>query len=116
MVRGLALGQVGASNIRTLLWKEARVALLNGLVLGTVLALIVLTAIGTIGFVDRIVISALVEPLKDEFKLNDAQIGLLGFAYSALNIVLGVAIAGAVVGVIIGYLLLSVTILRWSTQ
>lgn len=42
MVRGLALGQVGASNIRTLLWKEARVALLNGLVLGLVLALIVL--------------------------------------------------------------------------
>jgi MFS family permease len=57
------------------------------------LSLIVLTAIGTIGFVDRIVISALVEPLKDEFKLNDAQIGLLGFAYSALNIVIGVAIA-----------------------
>ncbi|MGX7951479.1 MFS transporter [Tsuneonella sp. HG249] len=57
------------------------------------LALVVLTAIGTIGFVDRIVISALVEPLKDEFGLNDAQIGLLGFAYSALNIVLGVAIA-----------------------
>ncbi|MFH7416714.1 magnesium transporter, partial [Pseudomonas syringae group genomosp. 7] len=29
MVRGLALGQVGASNARTLLWKEVRVALLN---------------------------------------------------------------------------------------
>jgi len=37
MVRGLALGQVGASNARTLLWKELRVAALNGLVLGTVL-------------------------------------------------------------------------------
>ena len=42
MVRGLALGQVGASNIRTLLWKESRVALLNGLGLGLVLALVVL--------------------------------------------------------------------------
>lgn len=42
MVRGLALGQVSASNVRTLLWKEARVALLNGLALGLVLALIVL--------------------------------------------------------------------------
>lgn len=42
MVRGLALGQVGASNIRTLLWKEARVALLNGVVLGAMLAIIVL--------------------------------------------------------------------------
>ncbi|TWI09457.1 magnesium transporter [Aerolutibacter ruishenii] len=49
MVRGLALGQVGASNIRTLLWKEARVALLNGLVLGTVLALIVLAWFRDIG-------------------------------------------------------------------
>lgn len=36
MVRGLALGQVGASNVRTLLWKEVRVALLNGLMLGGV--------------------------------------------------------------------------------
>ncbi|WP_374558576.1 magnesium transporter [Thermomonas sp.] len=49
MVRGLALGQVGASNIRPLLWKEARVALLNGLVLGAVLALIVLAWFHSIG-------------------------------------------------------------------
>ncbi|ANY18733.1 D-galactonate transporter [Tsuneonella dongtanensis] len=57
------------------------------------LALFLLTAIGTIGFVDRIVVNALVEPLKAEFDLNDAQIGLLGFAYAALNITLGVVIA-----------------------
>ena len=56
-------------------------------------ALTILTAIGTIGFVDRIVVNALVEPLKDEFKLSDAQIGLLGFAYAALNILIGVGIA-----------------------
>src|SRR5688500_7608703 len=49
MVRGLALGQVGASNVRILLWKEARVALLNGLVLGVVLALIVLFWFQSIG-------------------------------------------------------------------
>ncbi|MCI4568725.1 magnesium transporter [Lysobacter sp. CFH 32150] len=41
MVRGLALGQVGASNVRTLLWKEMRVALMNGLSLGLVLGLVV---------------------------------------------------------------------------
>jgi magnesium transporter len=41
MVRGLALGQVGASNVRVLLWKELRVALINGIGLGTVLGLIV---------------------------------------------------------------------------
>jgi MFS family permease len=57
------------------------------------LALTLLTMIGTIGFIDRIVVNALVEPLKDEFGLSDAQIGLLGLAYSALNIVLGVGIA-----------------------
>ena len=36
MVRGLALGQVGAANVQALLWKELRVALMNGLVLGSV--------------------------------------------------------------------------------
>ncbi|RNF86527.1 magnesium transporter [Montanilutibacter psychrotolerans] len=41
MIRGLALGQVGASNVRTLLWKELRVALLNGLTLGAVLGIVV---------------------------------------------------------------------------
>ncbi len=49
--------------------------------------------IGTIGFIDRVVVNALVEPLKAEFGLSDAQIGLLGLAYSALNIVIGVGIA-----------------------
>jgi magnesium transporter len=41
MVRGLALGQIGRSNARTLLWKEIRVALINGLTLGSMLGLIV---------------------------------------------------------------------------
>ena len=41
MVRGLALGQVGASNVRVLLWKELRVAAMNGLSLGLVLGLVV---------------------------------------------------------------------------
>lgn len=34
MVRGLALGQVAASNAGILLWKEIRVALINGLLIG----------------------------------------------------------------------------------
>jgi MFS family permease len=57
------------------------------------LALILITLVGLIGFVDRIVVNALVEPLKAEFGLSDQQIGLLGFAYSGLNIVLGVVVA-----------------------
>jgi len=41
VIRGLALGQLGASNVQVLIWKEVRVAALNGLVLGLVLGLIV---------------------------------------------------------------------------
>lgn len=40
MVRGLALGQVGASNARVLLWKEVRVAVINGLLLGSIVGLV----------------------------------------------------------------------------
>jgi magnesium transporter len=49
MVRGLALGQVGASNVRVLLWKELRVALLNGVALGVVLGLVVYAWFGSAG-------------------------------------------------------------------
>ena len=42
MVRGLALGQIGASNVPALVWKEVRVALINGLALGAVLGIVVL--------------------------------------------------------------------------
>ena len=40
MVRGLALGQVGASNASLLLWKELRVALINGLLIGGFVGLV----------------------------------------------------------------------------
>ncbi|MEO5566182.1 MAG: magnesium transporter [Luteimonas sp.] len=49
MIRGLALGQVGASNVRTLLWKEIRVAMLNGLLMGSVLGVVVLVWFHNIG-------------------------------------------------------------------
>ena len=41
VVRGLALGQLGATNVQVLIWKEIRVALLNGIALGVMLGLIV---------------------------------------------------------------------------
>jgi len=41
MVRGLALGQVSAANAGVLLWKEVRVAALNGIALGLILGLAV---------------------------------------------------------------------------
>jgi magnesium transporter len=49
MVRGLALGQVSASNVRELLWKEVRVALLNGVALGAILGIIVLAWFQNVG-------------------------------------------------------------------
>ena len=42
MVRGLALGQVAASNARILLWKEIRVALINGLMIGGLVGVVAL--------------------------------------------------------------------------
>jgi magnesium transporter len=41
VIRGLALGQLGATNLNVLVWKEVRIAMLNGLALGTVLGGIV---------------------------------------------------------------------------
>ena len=49
MIRGLALGQVSATNARVLLWKEMRVAMLNGVVLGSVLGLVVLVWFRSVG-------------------------------------------------------------------
>ena len=57
------------------------------------LALAILTGIATVGFVDRIVVNVLVEPLKAEFGLTDTQVSLLGFAFAALNIGLAIVVA-----------------------
>lgn len=40
MVRGIALGQVGPSNARILLWKESRVALINGTLIGLLVGMV----------------------------------------------------------------------------
>lgn len=56
-------------------------------------ALIVLTAISTVGFIDRIVVNVLVEPVKSEFGLTDTQVSLMGVAFSILNIGAGLVIA-----------------------
>lgn len=59
-----------------------------------VLALFVLTAISTVGFIDRIIMNVLVEPIRAEFDLTDAQVGLLvGLAFAVLNVALGIVVA-----------------------
>jgi MFS family permease len=58
------------------------------------LALTLLTAIATVGFIDRIVMNVLAVPVQKEFGLSDTQVGLLtGFAFAALNVTLGIAVA-----------------------
>jgi predicted MFS family arabinose efflux permease len=57
-------------------------------------ALAVLAAISTCGFIDRIIIYVLVQPIKAEFRLSDTEIGLLiGLAFSVLNVSLGIWLA-----------------------
>src|SRR5690606_22339347 len=57
------------------------------------LALIVLLAISTVGFIDRIVVNVLVEPIKLEFGLSDTQVSLMGTAFTVLNVVVGLIVA-----------------------
>lgn len=58
------------------------------------LALILLTAISTVGFIDRIVMNVLAVPIQAEFGLSDTQVGLLtGLAFSVLNATLGIVVA-----------------------
>jgi MFS family permease len=58
------------------------------------LALTLLTAISTVGFIDRIVMNVLAVPIKAEFGLSNTQVGLLtGLAFAVLNVALGIVIA-----------------------
>jgi MFS family permease len=57
------------------------------------LALILLMAINIVGFIDRIVVNVLVEPVKGEFGLNDTQVSLMATAFTVLNIGAGLIIA-----------------------
>lgn len=57
------------------------------------LALVVLTGVSTVGFIDRIVVNVLVEPVKAEFGLSDTQVSLMGMAFALMYIGVGVAAA-----------------------
>ena len=77
------------------------------------LALIVLAVISTVGFIDRIVVNVLVEPVKTEFGLSDSQVSLMGVAFTVLNI--GAALVVARVAERVRRLtLLSIGTLLWS--
>ena len=57
-------------------------------------ALVLLTSIGVVGFIDRIIMNVLAEPLKREFTLSDTELGIVnGLAFAVLNVVLGLVVA-----------------------
>jgi len=57
-------------------------------------ALILLTCIGIVGFIDRIIMNVLAEPLKREFALSDTQLGIVnGLAFAVLSVVLALVVA-----------------------
>ena len=90
MVRGIALGQVGASNAGILLWKELRVALINGLLIGGLVGLVALAWFGS-WLLSLVIASALV--------INFCSAALAGVAVPLLLKRMGVdpAVAGTVV-------------------
>src|SRR3990172_8375262 len=57
-------------------------------------ALVMLTSIYICGFIDRIIMQVLAEPVKAEFSLSDFEIGIVaGLAFAVLNVVLGLWVA-----------------------
>jgi MFS family permease len=56
-------------------------------------ALAVLTMISTCGFIDRIIMNVLAQPIKEEFGLTDTQVGLLaGLAFALLYATFGIPV------------------------
>ena len=56
--------------------------------------LVLLTVVGTFNFLDRMVLSLVMEPIKQEFQLSDSQLGFLsGIAFALFYAVAGVPIA-----------------------
>lgn len=61
---------------------------------GRTLALLLLTAVGTVNFVDRQILSVLAEPIRQELHLSDTQLGLLtGLSFALFYAIMGVPAA-----------------------
>ena len=56
--------------------------------------LILLTIVATFNYVDRYILSLVLEPIKQEFQLSDGQLGFLtGFAFASFYALMGIPIA-----------------------
>jgi predicted MFS family arabinose efflux permease len=61
---------------------------------GRTVALLLLTAVGTMNFVDRQILSVLAEPIRQELGLSDTQLGLLtGLSFALFYAIMGVPAA-----------------------
>jgi len=61
---------------------------------GRTVALLVLTAVGTVNFVDRQILSVLAEPIRQELHLSDTELGLLtGLSFALFYAIMGVPAA-----------------------
>jgi len=61
---------------------------------GRTVALLILTAVGTVNFVDRQILSVLAEPIRLELHLSDTQLGLLtGLSFALFYAIMGVPAA-----------------------
>jgi len=61
---------------------------------GRRIALLLLTAVGTVNFVDRQILSVLAEPIRQELHLSDTQLGLLtGLSFALFYAIMGVPAA-----------------------
>ncbi|MGB7210604.1 MAG: MFS transporter [Pyrinomonadaceae bacterium] len=80
---------------------------------GVWFALIVLFAINTMNFFDRQIIGAVGEPIRKEFGLDDASLGLLGTAFTLLYAFVGVPL-GVLADKIGRKSILSIGVFVWS--
>ena len=66
----------------------------SGSRLYTTWVVLLFTLVATFGFVDRIIVQALVQPIKTELRVSDSHMGLFGgLAFAALYVVLSIPIA-----------------------
>lgn len=56
-------------------------------------ALFILLLVYTVSLIDRQIVSILAEPIKNELKISDTQLGLLGLAFGLIYCVLGLPLA-----------------------
>ncbi|MBL4800488.1 MAG: MFS transporter [Emcibacter sp.] len=79
-------------------------------------ALALLTAVSFFNYLDRMVIAILLEPIKQELDLSDAQMGLIaGFAFAILYAVLGLPLA-RIADRRSRITLISICLVVWSTM